>query len=221
MDPGSWPGMTPRGKRSNSPRAQLFLVLGVSVFFHFLYPLKDIFGFFNVFRYITFRTVGVSVTAFIACLLLLPLVTRFLSKLKVTNDVQREHAEKIHSFYADKALVPTMGGVLIVAAILISNLLWADLSNRYIVLALSVVFWYGLLGFVDDFLKLKSKNSKGLSGKVKFIGQLILGLTIAIILYRDTDFSKLLYVPFFKNVMLPMGLLFNPFTRQLNHIHLS
>jgi len=158
------------------------------VFFHLLYPLKDVIGIFNVFRYITFRTVGASVTAFIACLILFPLVTRFLSKLKVTNDVQREHAEKIHSFYADKAMVPTMGGVLIVAAILISNLLWADMSNRYVILALSVVFWYGLLGFVDDFLKLKSKNSRGLSRKVKLLGQLILGLIIALILYRDTGF---------------------------------
>ncbi len=176
-----------------------------------LYPLRDSVSLFNVFRYITFRAVAASVTAFLISIILGPLVIKWLSQANITNLVKREHAEKIHSFYAGKVAVPTMGGVLIVGSIFISNLIWGNLQNHFMLLALVVLIWFGFIGFVDDWLKLKMKNTRGLPSRVKLLGQLLLGIGIGFVLLRDPNFSKLLYVPFFKFVMLPLGVLFIPF----------
>ena len=136
------------------------------MFYHFLYPLKDTFFFFNVFRYITFRAMGASVTAFLFSIVLFPYVIRWLSRLSVVNFAQREHAEKIHSFYSSKEKVPTMGGILIVISIVLANLLWGDLTNSYLLISLFVLIWFGLVGFVDDYLKLTTGSSRGLPGKI-------------------------------------------------------
>lgn len=181
------------------------------MFYLFLYPLRDIFSVLNVFKYITFRAVSASVTAFLISILLGPLVIKWLSQANITNLVKREHAEKIHSLYAAKMAVPTMGGVLIVGSILISNLLWGNLQNYFMVWALVVLVWFGLIGFVDDWLKLKMKNTRGLPSRVKLLGQLTLGLLIGFVLYHDAHFSKLLYVPFFKTAVIPLGMAFIPF----------
>ena len=179
--------------------------------YYFLYPLRDSFTVLNVFKYITFRALGASVTAFLLSLLLGPMIIKWLSHAKIINLVKREHAEKIHSFYADKIEVPTMGGVLIVGAILLSNLIWGNLQNFYFVLSLIVVLWFGVIGFIDDWLKIKMRNTRGLSGRVKLLGQISLGFIIGLILYLDPGFSKSLYVPFFKGVMIPLGIGFIPF----------
>ena len=181
------------------------------MFYHFLYPLSDYSFFFNVFKYITFRAVGASVTAFLLSIFLGPLVIQWLSKLSVVNANKREHADKIHQFYASKGSVPTMGGVLIVGAILISNLLWGNLGNKFLLLALSVILWFGAIGFIDDLLKLKRKNSRGLSSLIKLIGQLILGMAIGTFLYWDPAFSESLYIPFVKGLSLMLGIGFIPF----------
>lgn len=178
---------------------------------YFLYPLHDIISVFNVFRYITFRAIGASVTAFLLSLLLFPILISKLRQLSVMNSATREHAEKIHSFYADKKTTPTMGGVLVLGSVLLANLLWGNLQNHYLLLALLVVTWYGAVGFADDLIKLRSKSSKGISGRVKLAGQLVLGLAIGIYLYIDNNFSTLLYVPFFKQVQVSMGIFFIPF----------
>ncbi|MBI1977712.1 MAG: phospho-N-acetylmuramoyl-pentapeptide-transferase, partial [Candidatus Omnitrophica bacterium] len=125
---------------------------------------------------------GASVTAFLLSLLLGPLVIRWLRSLSVINFAKREHAEKIHAFYAEKSNVPTMGGVLIVGSILIANLLWGNLNNRFLLISLAVVVWFGVIGFIDDFLKLKRKNSRGLSALVKLLGQLSLGIGLGVYL---------------------------------------
>ncbi|OGW87091.1 MAG: phospho-N-acetylmuramoyl-pentapeptide-transferase [Omnitrophica bacterium RIFCSPHIGHO2_02_FULL_46_11] len=181
------------------------------MFYYFLYSLKEYSIFFNLFRYITFRAVGASVTAFLLSIILGPPVIKWLSNLSVVNSIARPHAEKIHSFYAAKGTVPTMGGVLIVGSILIANLAWGNLGNLYLLLALLVVVWFGTIGFIDDLLKLKRKNSNGLSSFVKFFGQLTLGLGIGIFLYLDPGFPKLLYVPFFKGIAISLGVFFIPF----------
>ena len=181
------------------------------MFYHLLYPLSDLSIFFNVFKYITFRAVGASVTAFLLSLILGPWVIRWLTKLSVVNAVNREYAEKIHTFYASKGAVPTMGGILIVGSLLISNLLWGNLSNKFLLLALLVVIWFGSIGFIDDILKLKRKNARGLSALVKLTGQLTLGLGIGVWLYLDPTFSEKLYIPFFKQVMISLGIWFIPF----------
>ncbi|MBI4358688.1 MAG: phospho-N-acetylmuramoyl-pentapeptide-transferase [Candidatus Omnitrophica bacterium] len=181
------------------------------MFYYLLYPLREYSFFFNIFKYITFRTVGASVTAFLLCLLLGPIVIKWLTRLSVVNATQREYAEKIHALYAAKGSVPTMGGVLIVGAILIANLLWGNLSNQFLIWSLIVVIWFGMIGFIDDLLKLKRKNTRGLSSLVKLIGQLVLGCVIGVYFYRDPAFSKFLYVPFFKESALMLGVWFIPF----------
>lgn len=181
------------------------------MFYYFLYPLKDYSIFFNIFKYITFRAVGASVTAFLLSLFLGPLVVKWLAKLSVVNATKREYAEKIHSFYAEKGTVPTMGGILILGSLLISDLLWGNLQNRFLMLALLVVLWFGAIGFIDDFIKLKRKNSRGLSSLVKLVGQLILGIALGTHLFLDPAFSKSLYVPFFKEVTIVLGCWLIPF----------
>ncbi|MBI4395240.1 MAG: phospho-N-acetylmuramoyl-pentapeptide-transferase, partial [Candidatus Omnitrophica bacterium] len=165
------------------------------MFYYLLYPLREYSIFFNLFKYISFRSVGASVTAFLLVLVLGPMIIRWLSGLSIVNLTQREHAEKIHSFYAQKNTVPTMGGILIVGSLLITNLLWGNLGNRFLLTSLLVVVWFGLIGFIDDWLKLKRKNARGLSSLVKLIGQLSMGIIIGSYLYLDPTFSKLLYVP--------------------------
>ncbi len=181
------------------------------MFYLFLYPLRDYVSLFNVFKYITFRAVSASVTAFLISVLLGPIVIKWLTQANITNLIKREHAEKIHSFYAGKVAVPTMGGVLIVGSVFISNLIWGNLQNYFMLLALVVLVWFGSIGFLDDWLKLKMKNTRGLPSRIKLLGQLTLGMVVGLILYWDTSFSQSLYVPFFKNVMLPLGIFFIPF----------
>ena len=181
------------------------------MFYYFLYPLGEEVALFNVFKYITFRAVGASVTAFLLSLLLGPLVIRWLSRMGVVNATRREYADKIHSFYASKESVPTMGGILIVGSILAANLLWGNLGNHFLILTLSVVVWFGAIGFIDDWLKLKWKNTRGLPGTVKLSGQILLSFFIGAVLYTNPNFSKALYIPFLKNVMLPLGIWFIPF----------
>ena len=183
------------------------------MFYDLLYPLKDQWFIFNVFRYITFRAVGASVTAFMISIVLGPVFIRWLVRLNMMNEVKRGYAEKIHSFYAAKASVPTMGGLLIVGSLLLSNLLWGNLHNRFMVMGLVVIAWFGFIGMADDFLKLKQKQGgRGLSGCVKLGGQLALGILLGVYLYVDSDFSKWLYVPFVKQVAVPLGIWFIPFT---------
>jgi len=179
--------------------------------YYLLTPFKDVSIIFNVFRYITFRAVAASVTAFLICIVLFPLVIQWLSRLSMLNETKREHADKIHDFYAQKAKVPTLGGILIVVSILLSTVFWAEVANPYIIISLMVVAWYGLIGFIDDWKKLKQKNSCGLAGKTKLLAQVILGLGIGFYLQRIHYFPTELYVPFFKHVMVPMGFLFIPF----------
>lgn len=180
------------------------------MFYHFLYPLKSYWIVFNVFKYITFRAIGASVTAFFICMILGPVVIRLLKQMSVMNETKRSHAEQIHRFYAEKQKVPTMGGVLIVASVVIAALLWGNFSNSFFILALVSLICYCGVGFADDFIKLRFRNSKGLSARTKLVGQLVIGAAIGLFLYCDPSFDKALYVPFFKNVALATGVFFIP-----------
>ena len=181
------------------------------MFYYFLYPLHEHNIFFNVFRYQTFRAAMAAVTAFLICILFGPSIIRILSGLGATGSTERQHADKIHNLYKGKDKVPTMGGVLIILALLVSNLLWADPLNRFVLLILAVIVWYGALGFVDDFLKVKYKNTKGVPARVKLIGQIVLALLFALYLYFDPSFDTKLSIPFFKTVALTLGLFYIPF----------
>lgn len=178
---------------------------------YFLHPLKDISIVFNLFRYITFRSAGASVTAFVICLWLGPAIIEWLKIIKVTAHNKREYADSIHGFYAHKNEVPTMGGILIVASVVISMLIWGNLTNRFVWVLILVVLWFGGVGFLDDWIKLKSKSSKGLTSWTKLAGQIIMGLAIGLYLYMDPAFDKWLYLPLIKRGAIYLGVVFIPF----------
>ena len=175
--------------------------------YHLLGSLVDQFSAFNVVRYITFRTIMASLTAMVICFLLGPVLIRKLTELKVGQTV-RDDGPATH---LDKAGTPTMGGALLIVAISFSTLLWADLTNRYVWVALLIINGYGLIGFVDDYRKLVKKNPKGLSAKQKLIGQTIIGLGAAILIFTHQDFSPTLTAPFFKQIELNLNYFYIPF----------
>ncbi|MBI4549910.1 MAG: phospho-N-acetylmuramoyl-pentapeptide-transferase [Candidatus Omnitrophica bacterium] len=180
------------------------------MFYQFLYPLRDEWFVFNIFKYITFRSAGASLTAFLVCLLLGPAVTRWLSSLSAVGSTERQHAEKIHHLYVEKKHVPTMGGILIIFGIVVGTLLWADLRSRLTLFSLAALLWFGAIGFLDDYLKVTKKNTKGLRSLAKLGGQVVLGLALGLYLYRDVEFGGLLNVPFLKASIF-LGWLYIPF----------
>lgn len=196
-------------------KEQLFINLFVGffryMFYQFLYPWHETISAFNLFKYITFRSIGASVTAFLICLLLNPLITRFLSQLSAVGSTEREHAGSIHKFYSGKKHVPTMGGILIVLAIVISCFFWGNWQNSFFVLSLVTIIWFALIGFWDDYLKVIKKDTKGLRSKKKLAGQLIWGLFVGLYIYWSPEIELDLYIPFFKDLVLPLGILYIPF----------
>lgn len=175
--------------------------------FHVLYPLRDHLSFLNVFKYITFRTFGASITSVLLAMFLGPVFIR-LMKLKQMGQVVRDDGPETHF---SKRGTPTMGGILILAAIIIPTLLWSDLTNPFVWIALAVTTLYGVIGWADDYLKVIRKNPKGLSGKQKLLFQTLVALGASIILYRDHHHPATLTVPFLKEVSLNLGIFFIPF----------
>ncbi len=176
--------------------------------YHLLYPLRDFFFGFNVFRYITFRAAGGAVTAFLISVLSGPSVIRWLSRFKVGEIVRRRYVPTLYPLHANKEGTPTMGGVLILGAIIISTLLWAKLTNRYVLLALGATAWLGAIGFLDDYIKFVTKRAAELSLVTKLAGQIILGLFLGLFLYLDPNFSSVLSVPFFKELLIELGIFY-------------
>ena len=179
------------------------------MFYHFLYPLRELFFGFNVFKYITFRLAGAVITAFILSALLGKTVIAMLKKLKIGESVRKgQECASIYKHHKDKEGTPTMGGILILTVVFISVLLWADLTNKYIWIAMGVTLWLGIVGFIDDYIKLTKKKSRGLTAAVKFTGQLILGLIVGFVLYLDPNIGDRLDLPFFKNLIVNLGVFY-------------
>lgn len=176
--------------------------------YELLYPLRDYFFGFNVFRYITFRAALASITAFILSLILAPRIIRFLHQLDAKQTIEREGFSKLYKAHEGKQKTPTMGGILIIGAMVLSTLLWADLRNRYVWMCLAAILWLGFVGFWDDYLKLTKKNSKGMAGRIKILGQLVFGLAIGMYLYWDSPSWASIHVPYLKNYFLPIGVFY-------------
>ncbi|MBI2822308.1 MAG: phospho-N-acetylmuramoyl-pentapeptide-transferase [Acidobacteria bacterium] len=173
--------------------------------YHFLYQFHEDFTVLNVFRYITFRTAYASLTALILSLIIGPWMIQKLKQFQIGQYIREEGPASHHT----KAGTPTMGGVLILANVLVPTLLWADLTNYYIWIAMGSIFLYGLIGFLDDYLKITGRRSKGLSGRAKLACQIVVALCIAgllIWLYHHGLYSLRLSVPFFKKVTPMMDL---------------
>ncbi|HOG07450.1 MAG: phospho-N-acetylmuramoyl-pentapeptide-transferase [Syntrophales bacterium] len=169
--------------------------------FHLLYPLHIDYSFFNVFRYITFRTIYATVTALVICFIVGPWLIQKLQAMRIGQPI-REDGPNSH---LSKQGTPTMGGILIIFAVVISTLLWANLTVQYIWLVLLVFLGYGLIGFLDDYRKLTRSNSKGVPGKVRLAGEIAIALFVGVILYVKPDFSSLVTIPFFKTVLPDLG----------------
>ena len=173
-----------------------------------LYPLHETIGAFNVFKYITFRTAGAMLTAIAFSLMFGAPFIRWL-RAKAIGQSIRELGPETHF---SKKGTPTMGGALILSAILISTLLWSDLKNHYIWICLFVLFGTGIIGWIDDYKKVVMKNSKGLSARQKLVSQTAVALVASILLYVYRDAPAVLKFPFFKDLSLDLGLFFIPFS---------
>ncbi|MGZ8269775.1 MAG: phospho-N-acetylmuramoyl-pentapeptide-transferase [Methylophilus sp.] len=160
---------------------------------------------FHVFDYITLRAVLATLTALAISFIVGPGMIRKLTQYKVGQSV-REDGPQTHLV---KAGTPTMGGALIIVAIGVSTLLWADLHNRFVWVVLITTLGFGAIGWVDDYRKVVYKNPKGLSAKAKYFWQSVIGLGVAIFIYKTaaTPIETTLIVPFFKTLTLPLGAL--------------
>lgn len=172
-----------------------------------LYPLHANHTFFNVFKYITFRTFGATITSILLCMIVGPAFIRWLQKKQIGQTI-RDDGPKTH---LSKKGTPTMGGALILLAIVVPTLLWGDLTNKNIWIALITTILFGGIGFIDDWRKVARKNSKGLSGIQKLALQTAIAGAAAYALFVLRDTPPTLKFPFFKDWSLDMGVLFIPF----------
>ncbi len=164
---------------------------------------------FNVFNYLTMRAIMGALTALVISLVCGPIMIRSLHIKQIGESVRQDGPET----HLLKAGTPTMGGALILVAILASTLLWADLSNHYVWVVVGVTLAFGLIGFVDDYRKLVLEDSAGLSARSKFFWQSLVGIVTALSLYllADRPDATALLVPYLKDVLVPLGILFVPF----------
>jgi phospho-N-acetylmuramoyl-pentapeptide-transferase len=173
--------------------------------YHILFPMADQFAILNVFRYLTFRTGGAMLTALVISFLVGPILIDTLRAQQKGGQPIREDGPEGHLL--TKQGTPTMGGFMILLALGLSTLLWADLGNGYIWAAMGVTMSYGTIGFMDDYLKVLKRDSKGLSGRVKLVLQALIAIaaTLWIMQLLPADLSTTLAVPFFKNILIDLG----------------
>ena len=178
--------------------------------YHLLFPLHTEFGLLNVIQYITFRTAAASLTAFVVSLLFGPLVIRRLRALQI-RQVVRDDGPATHHV---KAGTPTMGGLLVLGAALVPTLLWADLTNLYVWIAVVSTLAFGAIGFVDDYLKVQRGTHHGLSVRGKLIAQSAVAVAVGLVLLQLTRtdlYSTEIIFPFFKEFTPNIGWLYVPF----------
>lgn len=172
-----------------------------------IYPLVKYFTPLNVFRYLTFRSAYAAVTALLLAFLFGPVIIERLRQLKLGQSIRLDGPQS----HLTKSGTPTMGGLLILAAVSAATLLWVDLSNRYTWVCVGSMLGFGLVGFLDDWLKIRRKNSDGISAKAKLLGQGAVALAAVLALYFDPSLEMTkLYAPFFKNPIADLGVFWIP-----------
>ncbi len=180
------------------------------MFFRLLYPLHDSFRAFNVFRYATFRSALAAVTALVLSLALGPWLIRRLRQFQIGQEIREEGP----SSHQTKRGTPTMGGILIITSIVLPTLMWVNLDNPLVWVATGSIVLFGLIGFIDDYLKLTKKQNLGLRPSTKFALQLVLGVLIGLALMGLSSAGQWeanLQVPFLKTVKPSLGWLYVPF----------
>ncbi|MFT7525799.1 MAG: phospho-N-acetylmuramoyl-pentapeptide-transferase [Arenicella sp.] len=172
--------------------------------------LAEQYSFFNVFQYLTFRAICSVLTALSISLIVGPVMIRKLSHHQIGQTVRQDgpptHFEKVGT--------PTMGGLLILASLILATLLWADLSNKYIQVTLFTCLFFGVIGWWDDYQKLINKDPRGMGSRNKFLSQSVVAAVAAVFLYQTalTPIETALIIPFFKDIAIPLGLVFLPLT---------
>ncbi len=174
--------------------------------YHLFYPFASEFSAFNVFRYITFRTGAATLTALFIAFMVGPPLIRALERLRMGQPIR-----DIGPDHQSKEGTPTMGGLLILLSLLVSVLLWSNLDNRFVWIVIGITSGYGVLGFVDDYRKVKEGHSGGISARAKLFWQTLMAIGVALAIYTAPDFDAHLSVPFFKNFTPDLGILYVPF----------
>ncbi len=163
---------------------------------------------FNVFQYITLRAICAVLTALTISLVFGPVMIRRLSIHQIGQTVRQDGPPT----HFDKVGTPTMGGLLILVSVIFSTLLWADLDNRFVQITLFTCFFFGVIGWWDDYQKLIHKDPRGMGSRNKFLSQSLIALVAALFLYQTatTPVETSLIIPFFKDIAIPLGILFIP-----------
>ena len=172
--------------------------------YHLLYPLSDVWSPLNIFQYITFRSVMAAIFALVISFLIGPWVIRQLTHHQIGEQIRSTGPQSHHI----KKGTPTMGGVMVLTAILLPTLLFAHLNNVYIQMIIIATLWMGFFGFLDDYLKVIKKRESGLIARYKLAGQITLGIIISTWMYFRPEFADLwsyTSVPFFKDTVLSLG----------------
>ncbi|MDY0151260.1 MAG: phospho-N-acetylmuramoyl-pentapeptide-transferase [Candidatus Cloacimonas sp.] len=180
------------------------------MFYHLLFPLARYSIVFNVFRYVTFRSIGAFITSLLISLFIGPAFIRVLKRKSAVETIDDDLPEK----HRLKQGTPTMGGIIILVSLLITSLLWNVLTNPAILMMYLTTIWLGALGFIDDYLKNFVKSKKGLVPKYKLWGQISVGLILTMAIYYSSsaaDNITALQIPFFKDTYIELGWLFIPF----------
>lgn len=179
--------------------------------YELLVPLADSFGPFNVFRYITFRTAGAIITALLVSFVFGPMIIRWLKARQVDGQPIRDDGPEWH--LEAKRGTPTMGGVLILLALVIGTVLWMDLSNRFVWIVLMVTLTFGAIGFIDDYLKVTRRNHRGLSGWLKLLFQFVMAAAAAVLIqnFLPDSHASGLAIPFVKEILIDLSWFFVPF----------
>jgi len=172
--------------------------------YHLLFPLHTSYSFFNVFRYITFRTIYAAITALLISFIIGPWLIRRLRERQIGQTIRHNGPES----HLVKEGTPTMGGVLVLLAAILPTLLWANLTSPYIWIAVLVTAGFGLIGFVDDYKKVIRKDTEGLSPKKKLLCQILLASLAAWLIYTDIGIKDTVTIPFFKNLQPSLGVLY-------------
>lgn len=172
--------------------------------YHLLYPLHEQFSVLYIFRYITFRAIYATITALMISFILGPWLIDKLSSLQIGQSIRKDGPQS----HFKKEGTPTMGGTLILLAIVLPTLLWTDLTNIYVWVTLLVTVGFGAVGFVDDYRKVKKRNSDGLSARQKMLWLMLIAATAGLMLYFYQPYPTTLALPFFKGLRPELGLFY-------------
>ena len=180
------------------------------MFYHFILPLQEYVSFLRLFQYITFRSAYAALTALVLVLLLGNIIIRWLRRMKLGEEIRELGPESHRS----KAGTPTMGGLLILGAVLVSILLWGNFRNHYLIVLAAATLLLGILGFVDDYTKSILKNKNGLPARMKLFFQVAIALGAALVIYyypSNREYTTRLFIPFFNEAVLDMSYLWIAF----------